>query len=130
MKSHKYALMKRWRIHGVYSNVFVKHVKLLDSKLEVEYTSDPSEAMKVHGQEVAISYTMVLASLTHSYRATFITDKIGRLCKPNAYLIYLYKSGDRIVYRFRDRAEGMLTYLKPFKPVLYPLYGYAGDYDY
>lgn len=122
--------MKRCRIHGVYTNVFVHHVELHDSKLEVEYTNDPSKVMKVHGRKAAVSYTMLLGSLTYAGRLSFITDKIGRFCRPNAYLIYSYKTGDRIVYRFRDHAEGMLPYLKPFKPVLYPLYGYVGKYDY
>ncbi len=130
MKSSKYVIMKRVRMHGVYAIVFVKHVEICDSKVSIEYTDNPAEAMKVHGQEAAISYTMVLSSLTNSYRASFITDKIGRFCRPNAYLIYSHVREERLVYRFRDRAESALSYLKPFKPVLYPLYGYLGDYDY
>ena len=130
MKSHKHAIMKRMCIHGVYSIVFVKHVELHDSKLEVEYTNDPSEAMMVYGREAAVSYTMLLGSLTYEGRLSFITDKIGRFSKPDAYLIYSCKTEERIVYRFRDRAEGMLPYLDKFKPRLYPLYGYVGRYDY
>ena len=130
MKSHKYVIMKRARVYGVYAIVFVKHVELHDSNVEIEYTSDPSEAMKVYGHEVAISYTMLLASLTNSYRAAFITDKIGRFCRPNAYLVYTYENAGRIIFRFRDRAEEALSHLEAFKHRLYPLYGYAGDYDY
>ena len=130
MKSHKHVIMKRARMHGVYAIVFVKHVELHDSKLEVEYTNDPSEAMIVYGRKAAVRYTMLLGSLTYCGRLSFITDKIGRFCRPNAYLIYLYESEERIIFRFRDHAEGMLPYLDKFKPRLYPLYGYAGDYDY
>lgn len=117
-------------MHGVYANVFVHHVELRDSKLVVEYVNDPSKAMIVYGHEAAISYTMLLGSLTYAGRLSFITDKIGRCCRPNAYLIYSHVKDEGLVYRFRDRAEGMLPYLKPFKPVLYPLYGYVGRYDY
>lgn len=130
MKSHKHVIMKRARVHGVYANVFVKHVELRDSKLGVEYTNDPSEAMIVYGRNAAVSYTMLLGSLTYGSRLSFITDKIGRFCRPNAYLIYSYETDERIVYRFRDRAESTMQHLKPFKPVMYPLYGYVGHYDY
>lgn len=130
MKPSKYVIMKSCRVHGVYSNVFVKHVELRDSDVEIEYTNEPSKAMIVYGREVAISYVRFLNSLKYGSMLTFITDKIGRVCKPNAYLIYLYKTEDRLVYRFRDRAEGMIPYLKLFKPVIYPLYRYVGDYDY
>ena len=130
MKSHKYVIMKRARVHGVYANVFVKHVELRDSKLTVEYTNDPSEAMIVYGRNAAVSYTMLLGSLTYAGRLSFITDKIGRFCRPNAYLIYSHVNDEWLVYRFRDRAEAALSYLKPFKPVIYPLYGYVGHYDY
>ena len=130
MKSHKYVIMKRARMHGVYANVFVKHVELRDSKLEVEYTNDPSEAMIVYGREAAVIYTMLLGSLTYYDRLSFITDKIGHACRPNAYLVYSHLEDSGLVYRFRDQAESVLPYLKPFKPVIYPLYGYVGDYDY
>lgn len=130
MKSHRHVIMKRARVHGVYANVFVKHVELCDSKLGVEYTNDPSEAMIVYGREAAVSYTMLLSALTYGGRLSFITDKIGRFCRPNAYLVYSHMKDEGLVYRFRDRAESALSYLKPFKPVIYPLYGYVGDYDY
>lgn len=130
MKSSKHVIMKRARMHGVYANVFVKHVELHDSKLAVEYTNDPSEAMIVYGREAAISYTILLGSLIYGSRLSFITDKVGRFCRPNAYLVYSHMSDERLVYRFRDRAESALLYLEAFKPVIYPLYGYAGDYDY
>lgn len=127
MKSHKYAIMKRARVNGVYAIVFVKHVELQDAKLAVEYTNDPAEAMIVYGREAAVSYTMLLGSLTHAGRLSFITDKIGRFCRPNAYLVYSHVRDEWMVYRSRHRAEAALSYLKR---VIYPLYGYAGDYDY
>lgn len=130
MKSHKYVIMKRERICGVYANVFVHHVELHDSYVEIEYTNDPSEAMKVYGHEVAINYTMLLSLLINSYRCAFITDKIGRFCRPNAYLIYSQVEDSRLIYRSRERAEAALSYLNLFKPVIYPLYGYLGEYDY
>lgn len=122
--------MKRARVHGVYACVFVKHVELCVSRLGVEYTNDPAEAMIVYGREAAVSYTMLLSSLLYGSRLSFITDKIGRFCRPNAYLIYSHLQDSRLIYRSRDRAEAALSYLKPFKPVIYPLYGYVGDYDY
>lgn len=125
MKSHKYAIMKRARIHGVYANVFVKHVELCDSKLTVEYTNDPSEAMIVYGREGAISYTMLLGSLTYGGRLSFITDKIGRACRPNAYLVYSYLTDEGFIYPTKDRAYTAYSYLKGFNPRIYPLYGYA-----
>lgn len=130
MKSNKYVIMKYARIHGVYAIVFVKHVELRCSDVEIEYTNDPAEAMIIYGREPVDRYAMLLTSLTYAGSREFFTDKIGRVCRPNAYLIYLYMDGSRLVYRFRDRAEGTLPYLKPFKPVIYPLYGYLGDYDY
>lgn len=130
MKSHKYAIMKRARMHGVYSIIFVKHVELRDSKLEVEYTNDPAEAMIVYGREAAVSYTMLLGSLTYAGRLSFITDKIGRFCRPNAYLIYSCMTDEWLVYRSRDRAEEAMEYLSRSSPFIYPLYGYVGHYDY
>lgn len=130
MKSHKYVIMKRALVHGVHAIVFVKHVGLRDSELTVEYANDPSEAMVVYGRDAAVSYATLLGSLAYAGGPSFIADKIGRFCRPNAYLVYSQMTDERIIYRFRDRAEDMLPYLKPFKPVLYPLYGYAGDYDY
>lgn len=130
MKSHKHVIMKYMYIYGVYTKVFVKHVEIRDSDVSIEYTNDPSEAMIIKSRDVAISYTRLLNTLTYGNSIRFITDKIGRVCRPNAYLIYLCKSGERIIYRFRDRAEGMLPYLEAFSPRIYPLYGYVGDYDY
>lgn len=130
MKSHKYAIMKRARIQGVYANVFIKHVELRDTDVGIEYTSNPAEAMIVYGRDAAVRYAMAITSLTKCGRFTFAVDKIGRLCRPNAYLIYSLKDDSGVVFRFRDRAESALSHLKPFNPVIYPLYGYKGDYDY
>lgn len=97
MKSHKYVIMKRARMYGVYAIVFVKHVELRDSKLTVEYTNDPSEAMIVYGRNAAVSCTMLLGSLRYAGSLSFITDKIGRFCRPNAYLVHLHMTDERII---------------------------------
>lgn len=130
MKSNKYVIMKPVYVHGGYARVFVKHIEINGTNELIKYTKDPNEAMIINSREVAISYTRLLNTLTYRSSIKFIVDKIGRVCRPNAYLIYLCKSGERIIYRFRDRAEGMLPYLEALNPRIYPLYGYVGDYDY
>ena len=130
MKSKKYVIMRRIYVYGVYSNEFVKHVELYDSNEVVEFTRNPNEAAIFYGRELAYRYAKLLNAITYGRHITFFVNKIGRCCKPNAYLVYSHKTDEGIVYRFRDRAESALDYLKPFKARIYPIYGFVGKYDY
>lgn len=125
MKSHKYAVMARVKAHGVYSNYFVKHVGITDIKAWVEYTLNPNEALIFYGGTMANRYSQLLTSLKYGSRLTFFTNKIGRACRPNAYLVYSYLTDEGFIYPTKDRADTAYSYLKGFNPKIYPLYGYA-----
>lgn len=125
MKSKKYVIMRRGYHHGVYSNMFVKHVNIIDTKACVDYTLNPNEALIFYGGTMANRYSQLLTSLKYGSRLTFFTNKIGRTCRPNAYLVYSYLTDEGFIYPTKDRADTAYSYLNGFNPKIYPLYGYA-----
>lgn len=130
MKSHKYAVMARFKAHGVYSNYFVKHVGITDLKAWVEFTHKPDEALIVYGRDTAHRYSMLLTRLMHESRLSFFSNKIGRVCRPNAYAVRNKSNGQWLIFKHRDIAEYYAEYYCNLESSIYPLYGFVGEYDY
>lgn len=130
MKSHKYAVMARFKAHGVYSNRFVKHVGMTDLKVWVEFTGKPDEALIVYGRDTAHSYSMLLTRLMHESRLSFFSNKIGRVCRPNAYAVRNKSNGQWRIFKDRVIAEYYNEYYCNLEGCIYPLYGFVGEYDY
>lgn len=130
MKSHKYGVMARFKAHGVYSNYFVKHVGITDLKAWVEFTHKPDEALIVYGRDTAHRYSMLLTRLMYDSRVSFFSNKIGRVCRPNAYAVRNKSNGQWLIFKHRDIAEYYNEYYCNLEGCIYPLYGFVGDYDY
>lgn len=129
MKSKKYVIVSRYYMYGTYSNKFVKHVDLHDSKVDVEYTYDPGEAAIFRGYSIACRYAMLLNALNYSVHVSFFINKIGSVCRPNAYAIKNKSNRYWLIFKHRDVAEAYAEYSN-LKRRIYPLYGFIGEYDY
>lgn len=130
MKSHKYVIMTHLHEHGAYSNYFVKHVEISDLKARVECTDKPDEALIVYGRDTAHRYSMLLTGLMDECRLIFFANKIGRVCRPNAYAIRNKSNGQWLIFKHRDIAEYYAEYYCNLESSIYPLYGFVGEYDY
>lgn len=130
MKSNKYVIMSRLHENGVYSNYFVKRVDITLLKSSVEYTDKPDEALIVYGRNMAHKYSVWLTEMMYRSGLTFFSNKIGRVCRPNAYAIRNKSNGQWLIFKDRIIAEYYNEYYCNLESSIRPLYGFAGKYDY